>query len=58
MDDLFDARRTLGPGANWIALIGALAILGMAGAVVVDVLMRWIFNLKYIVAIPEHFYNI
>ncbi len=44
MDDLFDARRTLGPGANWIALIGALAILGMAGAVVVDVLMRWIFN--------------
>ncbi len=44
MDRLFDARRTLGPAANWIALIGALAILAMAGAVVVDVLMRWIFN--------------
>ncbi len=44
MDHLFDARRTLGPSANWIALIGALAILAMAGAVMVDVLMRWIFN--------------
>jgi TRAP-type C4-dicarboxylate transport system permease small subunit len=44
MDGPFDARRVLGPATNWIALIGALAILAMAGAVVVDVLMRWIFN--------------
>ena len=44
MDGPFDARRSLGQGANWIALIGALAILAMAGAVVVDVLMRYIFN--------------
>ncbi len=44
MDGLFDARRVLGPATNWIALIGALAILAMAGAVVVDVLMRYVFN--------------
>jgi TRAP-type C4-dicarboxylate transport system permease small subunit len=40
----FDARRILGPAADWIALIGATAILAMAVAVVVDVLMRWVFN--------------
>ena len=44
MNTPFDARHSLGPGTNLIALIGALAILGMASAVVVDVLMRWIFN--------------
>ena len=40
----FDANGTLGPAANWIALIGATAILGLAAAIVVDVLMRWLFN--------------
>ncbi len=40
----FDARRALGPGADWIALIGALCIMAMAAAIVVDVLMRWVFN--------------
>lgn len=44
MHGTFDARHSLGPGARWIALIGALAIMAMAGAVVVDVLMRWLFN--------------
>jgi TRAP-type C4-dicarboxylate transport system permease small subunit len=44
MEEPFDARRVLGPGANWIALIGAVAIMAMAAAVVVDVLMRWLFN--------------
>ena len=44
MDRPFDARLTLGPGASWIALIGALAIMGLAGAIFVDVLMRWLFN--------------
>lgn len=44
MDQPFDSRRLLGPGVHWIALIGALAILAMAGAIVVDVLMRWLFN--------------
>lgn len=43
-DEPFDARQVLGPGANWIALIGAVAIMAMAGAVVVDVLMRWVFS--------------
>ncbi len=40
----FDTVRVLGPGATWIALIGALAILGLAAAIVADVLMRWLFN--------------
>lgn len=40
----FDADRTFGPAANWIALIGATAILGLAAAIVVDVLMRWLLN--------------
>lgn len=44
MADPFDARRSLGPGSTWIALIGALAIMAMAGAVVVDVTMRELFN--------------
>jgi len=42
--DLPDARHTVGPGANWVALIGALAIMLMAAAIVTDVLMRWLFN--------------
>ncbi len=40
----FDASGTLGPAANWIALVGATAILGLAAAIMVDVLMRWLFN--------------
>lgn len=40
----FDSQKTLGPAANWIALIGALAILVLACAIVVDVLMRWLLN--------------
>ena len=27
-------------------------------ALPVKMLLRWVFNLKYIVAIPEHFFNI
>ena len=44
MEDLPDARRLVGPAANWVALIGAFAIMLMAGAIVGDVLMRWLFN--------------
>ena len=40
----FDASGTFGPAANWIALVGATAILGLAAAIVIDVLMRWLFN--------------
>ena len=40
----FDSNAALGPAASWIALVGALAILGLAAAIVVDVLMRWLFN--------------
>lgn len=41
---MFDARSALKPGADWIALIGATAIMALAGAIFVDVLMRWLFN--------------
>jgi len=44
VEDLPDARRLVGPAANWVALIGAFAIMLMAGAIVGDVLMRWLFN--------------
>jgi TRAP-type transport system small permease protein len=44
MDNLPDARRSVGPAASWIALIGAAAIMLMAAAIVIDVLMRWLFN--------------
>ena len=44
MRGTFDARQTLGPGTSWIALIGAVCIMAMALAIVVDVLMRWLFN--------------
>ncbi len=40
----FDTGAALGPAARWIAVIGALAILGLAAAIVVDVLMRWLLN--------------
>jgi TRAP-type C4-dicarboxylate transport system permease small subunit len=44
MEDLPDARRIVGPAASWVALIGAAAIMLMAAAIVIDVLMRWLFN--------------
>lgn len=44
MDRPYDARSALKPGADWIALIGATAIMALAGAIFVDVLMRWLFN--------------
>ena len=40
----FDARRLLGRWTNWIALLGAGGIMLLAGAVVVDVFMRVVFN--------------
>ena len=43
-DREFDARSALQPGADWIALIGATAIMALATAIFVDVLMRWLFN--------------
>lgn len=44
MDRTFDSRRLLGTGATGIALVGAAAILFMAGAIVIDVVMRAVFN--------------
>ena len=44
MSELFDARRLLGRWTNWIALVGALGIMLLASAVVVDVFMRVVFN--------------
>ena len=44
MEGFFDSRRSIGPAASLIALIGALAILAMSGAIVVDVIMRSVFN--------------
>lgn len=58
MDGPFDTRRLLGPATNWIALIGALAILAMAGAIVVDVLLRWLFNLPILAVDDLGRYNL
>lgn len=44
MRELPDARRLVGPAADWVALIGAAAIMLMAAAIVIDVVMRWLFN--------------
>ncbi|MEE2760661.1 MAG: TRAP transporter small permease subunit [Pseudomonadota bacterium] len=44
MQEPFDARRLLGRWTNWIALVGAVGILVLASAVVVDVLVRVLFN--------------
>jgi TRAP-type C4-dicarboxylate transport system permease small subunit len=40
----FDSRALLGPGTNWTAFIGAVAIMVVAVAICADVLMRWLFN--------------
>lgn len=40
----FDTRRMLGPASTGVALIGAVAMLVVAAAIVLDVLMRWLFN--------------
>jgi TRAP-type C4-dicarboxylate transport system permease small subunit len=40
----FDSRDLLGPGTNWTAFIGAVAIMAVALAICGDVLMRWLFN--------------
>ena len=44
MQEPFDARRLLGRWTNWIALVGAVGILLLASAVVVDVIVRVLFN--------------
>ncbi len=44
MDDHFDSSRLLGRWTHRIALIGAVGIMVLAGAVVVDVFMRVAFN--------------
>ena len=41
---VFDSRDLLGPGTNWTAFIGAVAIMMVAVAIVGDVLARWLFN--------------
>ena len=40
----FESSVALGPAASWIAVVGALAILGLAAAIMVDVLLRWLFD--------------
>jgi TRAP-type C4-dicarboxylate transport system permease small subunit len=40
----FDARLMLGPAATGVSLVGAVAMMVVACAIVVDVLMRWLFN--------------
>ena len=40
----FKSSVALGPAASWIAVVGALAILGLAAAIMVDVLLRWLFD--------------
>jgi TRAP-type C4-dicarboxylate transport system permease small subunit len=44
MPEPFDARRLLSRWTNWIALVGAGGIMLLACAVVVDVVMRVVFN--------------
>ncbi|HEX9904744.1 MAG TPA: TRAP transporter small permease subunit [Propylenella sp.] len=41
---VFDSRELLGPGTNWTAFVGAVAIMMVGIAIVSDVLMRWLFN--------------
>jgi hypothetical protein len=44
----------LGPGRYYVAVFLFLMMMSLPA----KMLMRWIFNLKYIVAIPEFFFNI
>ena len=44
MERSFDAQRLLGRWTHGIALIGAIGIMALAGAVVVDVFLRSTFN--------------
>ena len=44
MDKPFDAERLLGPATTWIAFVGAIGIMLVATAILIDVLMRWLFN--------------
>jgi hypothetical protein len=44
----------LGPGRYYVAVFLFLMMMSLPA----KMLMRWIFNLKYIVAIPEYFFNI
>lgn len=41
---LVKARGLMGPGTTWVAFVGAVGILAIAAGIVVDVLMRWLFN--------------
>jgi hypothetical protein len=45
---------TLGPARFYLM---SFLLLGMA-ALPIKMVLRWLFNLKYIVGIPEYFFNI
>ena len=49
-----DAREKLGSARYYVTVFLFLSMLSLP----LKMLARWIFNLKYIVAIPEFFFNI
>ena len=44
MERPFDADRLLGSKTTSVAFVGAIGIMLVAGAIVLDVLLRWLFN--------------
>lgn len=44
MDRLLGPNGSMARSTDWVALIGAIGVMVIAGSIVADVLMRWIFN--------------
>ncbi len=59
---LYGRRRPVGAPLSWgEAMVGALVTMFLfliMLALPIKMYLRWLFNLKYIIAIPEFFFNI
>lgn len=58
MDSFLGPRGRMGRGMDWVAMIGALAIIVIAASIVGDVISRWLFNAPILAVDDLNRYNI
>ncbi|MDE0537724.1 MAG: TRAP transporter small permease [Rhodospirillales bacterium] len=58
MDSFLGPRGRMGRSMDWVALIGAVAVIVIAASITGDVIMRWIFNAPILAVDDLNRYNI
>lgn len=58
MDSFFGPQGRLSHSSDWVALIGAIGVMVIAGSIVADVLMRWLFNTPLLIVDDLNPFNI